>query len=78
MTSRLDREAKGADRPRREGEIGDELNKPHSCLTDPRVVELVEAAKDVMDVFNGPASSQYRWVVRLRTALAAFKGEKSE
>lgn len=46
-----------------------EMLENHSCSTDPRVIELVDAAKDVLDVFNGPASSHYRWIVRLRTAI---------
>ena len=58
--------------------------KAHSCLTSPRVVELVEAAKDFLYKVDDLASADRKAepavasakADRLRTALAAFKGEK--
>ena len=59
----------------------------HSCLTSPRVVELVAAAK-VLEMAhyrlaidcNDCVCDEKLWDIgdgkRLRTALAAFKGEK--
>ena len=63
------------------------MTHPHSCLTDPRVVELVEAAKESLKHWTACLAEQERAlgekdmcqrrrIVILRTALAAFKGEK--
>ena len=51
----------------------------HSCLTSPEVIELMEAAKDALDYFRHPKEVPFTdedVANRLRTALAAFKGEK--